>query len=244
MRSSSLDSISTSVSQRTLQSTGSALPHSPSLDAISQQHAEPNGKMTTKDAKGNYYVLLETASVATTECEVPSVSPAEKEEAERDGFAPGESGDKSATQRHSSRGGLESVGTAAPPKSSKRNDGNRPTLSLPADGEKCVSGGGGVSTRRATELASRKDSRLQSTNVSLFPLCPSLVMAIKVNPIMVESRYSLASVPNMCTLPLSLAIGNANCLFPPTLCIHYSVCKWLGGPLPDYICHSNLISGT
>ena len=160
------------MSQRTLGSAGSALPHSPSLDAISQKHTETSGKVTTKDSKGNTYVLLETASITTAETEFPSVAPGEKkEEAERERDDRETSGEKSATQQN----GGESVGS----KSSRRNGaGSRLTSSLPAgDGEKCApvpvgsvsgGGGGGVSTQTATELARRKDiSRLQNTNVSL-----------------------------------------------------------------------------
>lgn len=167
------------MSQRTLQSTGTALPHSPSLDAIGQQ-TDTSGRVTTKDATGKTYILLETASVTTAGSELPpSLSPTSenKKEAEHGqvGREDKSGGENHVTQRN--RGVPEAVGS----KSSRRNGGNRLTSSLPADSEKCSpvttagvngGGGGGVSTRTATELASRKDQKLQNTNVSLFPLCP------------------------------------------------------------------------
>ena len=155
------------MSQRTLQSTGPVFPHSPSLDAIGQQHAETNGRVTTKDSKGNTYVLLETASVTTAESAFPQVSTTEKKELEHEGGVGQEtSGDKPPAQGN----GGETTGS----KSGRRTSGGgHLTSSLPAESEKCapvtsgsVSGGGGVSTRTATELASRKDSRHQNTNVS------------------------------------------------------------------------------
>jgi hypothetical protein len=152
------------VSQRTLQSTGPVLPHSPSLDTIGQQHAETNGRVKTKDSKGNTYVLLETASVTTAESEFPQLSTTEKKKLELEGGVGQEtSGDKPAARGN----GGETTGS----KSGRRTGGGgHLTSSLPAESAPVtsgsVSGGGGVSTRTATELASRKDLRQQNTNVS------------------------------------------------------------------------------
>lgn len=159
IRSASLDSISTSVSLKTLQST-SVPQHSPSMDTISK-HTETNGKLTTKDAKGNTYILLETAS---TDCDSMSSMLAEE-------------------KRAGGPGGIEATGNSVEEKSGKLvNHGMETNESdakstyesdsltnfLPTEFERCVPvAAEGVSTRTATEMAKQKDTKQPSmTNVS------------------------------------------------------------------------------
>ena len=116
--------------------------------------------------------MLETASnVTATDCEVHSVSTTdEKRDTELREQGSEDSVDKSSANRMGRR--RESVGG----KTSRRNESVRLTASLPVDGEKCrtaAAGTEGVSTRTATELVTRKDSRLPNTNVSLCFLCGS-----------------------------------------------------------------------
>ena len=188
------------MSQRTLQSSGSALTHSPSLNTIGQAAGSSKTSTTTKDEKGNTYFLLETASVGTTTENNTTLSlREEKREVNITGASTRQTkgtSDKSAT--HQSGGKRENVGPAG--KSTRKSESVRLTSSLPADGEKCspasvaASGTGGVSTQTATELASRKDFRPPNGNVSACFFCGPLAMAIKAKQIRGESRYSLPSV--------------------------------------------------
>ena len=159
IRSSSLDSISTSVSQRTLNSKN-LTPHSPSMDTISR-HAGANKKLTTKDSKGNVYTLLETAS---TDCEAASLllRPEDKER-ESCGLQVAE-----APLRDTKEQGIRK--TAERGEEEKRETDARSarklqlTASLPAEVEGYgPMAAGGVSTQAATEMVKRKHP---SANVS------------------------------------------------------------------------------
>ena len=147
VRSASMDSISTSVSLRTQQSTTNVPSHSPSMDAISK-HAETNGKPTRKDVHGNMYILLETAS---TDCETtPVVARDEKETGSGDDQvgSVGHTGEQGSCDKTTEKRGGE--------KSTRRSRSVRLTTSLPAAGES-------MSTYAATEMAKRTHT---NTNVS------------------------------------------------------------------------------
>lgn len=157
IRSTSLESISTSASQRTLQSNGTALPHSPSLDGISHHHhTKTTGKATTKDCKGNAYILLDSASVATTEFDTLS----EKIDAKRVGANPksGEGMTSTDGNGEEGRGGGEErakIGGSDDPQSTLANR-ELPTRE------------GGVSTKTATELASKRGSRHENVSCCII----------------------------------------------------------------------------
>ena len=123
------------------------------MDAISK-HAETHGKTTTKDVKGNTYILLETAS---TDCESTVAMLTEERGAEDRGEsgAPSSSVEKRNNKPVNHRGEVVETSGAVP----TRVNGSVCTVtSALAEG---------VSTHAATEMAKqRKDTKQPNANVS------------------------------------------------------------------------------
>ena len=134
------------------------------MDAISK-HAETHGKTTTKDAKGNTYILLETASI---DCDSTAAVLSEERGTENDGDsgAPPSSTEKRNSDKPVDHHREEVVETSG----AVHTRGNRSANSVtspPAEVERCVSASTeGVSTHTAAEMAKRKDTKQTNTNVS------------------------------------------------------------------------------
>ena len=156
VRSASLDSISTAVSLRTVVST-SVPPHSPSMDTINK-YAKPNGAATTKDEKGNTYILLETAS---TDCTAPLAVERRSGRGEDIGSNLGRGGEKLVCHPKEA----ENSGVVSP----KVNKSVCTPTSLPTEVERSapMAAEGSITTSTATEMAKIKDSKQPNVSNSL-----------------------------------------------------------------------------
>lgn len=159
VRSASLDSISTAVSLRTVVSTA-VPPHSPSMDTINK-YAKPNGAATTKDEKGNTYILLDTAS---TDCTAPLAVERRSGRGEDIGSNLERGGEKLVC-RHEEMKEAENSGVV----STKENKSVCTPTSLPTEVERSapMAAEGSITTSTATEMAKIKDSKQPNVSNSL-----------------------------------------------------------------------------
>lgn len=137
-------------------------PHSPSMDTINK-YTKPNGTTTTKDEKGNTYILLETAS---TDCNSLSAPLAVERRSEKGGEDIGSNLERGSEKLVCHQGEMkeaESSGIA----STNENKSVSLTTSLPTEGERSAPmAAEGITTSTATEMAKIKDSKQTNSNVS------------------------------------------------------------------------------
>ena len=125
------------------------------MDAISK-HAETHGKTTTKDAKGNTYILLDTAS---TDCESTIAMLTEERGRGDSGVLQSSEEKRRSDKPVNHRGEVVEANGAVP----TRVNGSMYTVTSPP----LSTSAEGVSTHTATEIAKqRKDTKQPNTNVS------------------------------------------------------------------------------
>lgn len=128
------------------------------MDTINK-YAKPNGNTTTKDEKGNTYILLETAS---TDCDSLSAPLAVERRTERGGEDAGGRGNEKLVSHEGEMKEAENSGVV----STKENV--HLITSLPTEVERSAPmAAEGITTRTATEMAKRKDSKQPTSNVSV-----------------------------------------------------------------------------
>lgn len=131
------------------------------MDTINK-YAKPNGATTTKDEKGNTYILLETASTECSSLSAPQAVERRSERGEDIGSNLERGGEKLVCQEEMKE--AENSGVVSP----KENKSVCLTTSLPTEVERSapMAAEGSITTSTATEMAKIKDTK--QPNVSNF----------------------------------------------------------------------------